>query len=75
MLAKITSNNQITIPKKILDQISDARYSEVEFKDGIVVLRPLKTHSTNQEAIRSKIQELGLNPGCVKEAIEWTRSK
>jgi bifunctional DNA-binding transcriptional regulator/antitoxin component of YhaV-PrlF toxin-antitoxin module len=75
MLAKITSKNQITIPKKIMDQIPDARYFEVEFKDGIVVLRPLKTYSTSLEAIRSKIQGLGLNPDCVKEAIKRTRSK
>jgi bifunctional DNA-binding transcriptional regulator/antitoxin component of YhaV-PrlF toxin-antitoxin module len=75
MLAKITSKNQITIPKKIMDQIPDARYFEVLFKDGTVVLKPLKTYSTNLEAIRSKIQELGLNPDCVKEAIKWTRSK
>jgi hypothetical protein len=75
MLAKITAKNQITIPKKIMDQIPDARYFEVEFKDGIVVLRPLKTYSSSLEAIRSKIQELGLNPDCVKEAIKWTRSK
>jgi len=53
----------------------DARYFEVEFKDGIVVLGPLKTYATSLEAIRSKIQELGLKPDCVKEAINWTRSK
>lgn len=75
MLAKITSKNQITIPKKIMDRIPDARYFEVEFKDGAVVLKPLKTYSTSLDAIRSKIQELGLNPDCVKEAINWTRSK
>lgn len=75
MLAKITAKNQVTIPKKIMDQIPDARYFEVEFKDGTVVLRPLKTYSTSLEAIRSKIQGLGLNPDCVKEAIKWSRSK
>jgi bifunctional DNA-binding transcriptional regulator/antitoxin component of YhaV-PrlF toxin-antitoxin module len=75
MLAKITAKNQITIPKKIMDQIPDARYFEVEFNNGIVVLRPLKTYSTSLDAIRSKIQKLGLNPDCVKEAINWSRSK
>jgi bifunctional DNA-binding transcriptional regulator/antitoxin component of YhaV-PrlF toxin-antitoxin module len=74
MLAKITSKNQITIPKKIMDQIPDARYFEVEFKRGVVVLRPLKTYSTSLEAIRSKIQDHGLGPDCVREAIKWARS-
>jgi bifunctional DNA-binding transcriptional regulator/antitoxin component of YhaV-PrlF toxin-antitoxin module len=75
MLTKITSKNQITIPKKIMDQIPEARYFEVEFKRGVVVLRPLKTYSTSLEAIRSKIQDLGLGPDCVREAIKWARSK
>jgi hypothetical protein len=56
-----------------MDQMPDARYFEVEFKDGMVVFRPLKTYSTSLEAIRSKIQELGLKPDCVKEAINWRR--
>jgi hypothetical protein len=43
-------------------------------KEGIVVLRPLKTNSTNLEVIRSKIQKRGINPGCVKEAINSTRA-
>lgn len=29
MLAKITSKNQITIPKRIMDQIRDTRYFEI----------------------------------------------
>jgi hypothetical protein len=37
MLAKLTSKNQITIPKKIIDQIPEARYFEVELRDGAVV--------------------------------------
>jgi bifunctional DNA-binding transcriptional regulator/antitoxin component of YhaV-PrlF toxin-antitoxin module len=75
MLAKITSKNQITIPKKIMDRIPETRYFEVDFKNGAVILRSLKTYSTDLEAIRSKIQGLGLNPHCVKEAIKWARSK
>lgn len=53
----------------------DARYFEVEFKEGIVVLRPIKPYTTNLKAIRSKIQELGLKPDGVKETFNWTRSK
>ena len=32
MLAKITSKNQITIPKKIIDQVPEAQYFDVELK-------------------------------------------
>jgi len=58
MLAKITSKNQVTIPKKIMDQIPDTRYFEVELRDGAVVLKPLRTYSTSLEAIRSKVKDL-----------------
>ena len=75
MLAKLTSKNQITIPKKIMDQIPEARYFEVELRDGAVILKPLRTYSTSLNAIRAKAKDLGLNPDCVREAIKWARSK
>jgi bifunctional DNA-binding transcriptional regulator/antitoxin component of YhaV-PrlF toxin-antitoxin module len=75
MLAKLTSKNQITIPRKIIDQIPDARYFEVELSDGVVVLRPLKTYSTGLEEIRAKVEKLDLDPECVREAMKWARSK
>ena len=34
MLAKITSKNQITIPKKIIDKIPNVKHFDVELKDG-----------------------------------------
>ena len=75
MLAKMTSKNQITIPKKIIEQLPDVEYFEVELKDGIVMLRPLKVYDTSLEKIRSKVRKLGLNENTVKEAIKWARSK
>jgi hypothetical protein len=75
MLSKLTSKNQITIPKKIIDQIPDARYFEVELRDGVVVLKPLKTYSTSLEEIRAKVKKLDLDPGCVREAVKWARSR
>lgn len=75
MLAKITSKNQITIPKKIIDQIPDTQYFDVEFKTGIILLKPLKIYGTNIDQIRSKIKELGLTENSVSEAIEWARRK
>jgi bifunctional DNA-binding transcriptional regulator/antitoxin component of YhaV-PrlF toxin-antitoxin module len=75
MLAKITSKNQITIPKKIIDQIPDTRYFDVELKEGIIQLRPLKIYGTDLEQIRSKVEKLGLKENSVAEAIEWARKK
>ncbi|MCK5419534.1 MAG: AbrB/MazE/SpoVT family DNA-binding domain-containing protein [Desulfobacterales bacterium] len=75
MLAKMTSKNQITIPKKIIAQLPDVEYFEVELKDGVVMLKPLKTYDTSLERIRTKVKKLGLQENTVKEAIEWARSK
>ena len=75
MLAKMTSKNQITIPKKIIEQIPDTKYYEVELKDGLIVLKPLHLYETDLEKIRSKVKGLGLKPDCVREAVKWARSK
>lgn len=75
MLAKLTSKNQITIPKKIIAQLPEVEYFEVELKDGFVMLKPLKTYDTSIETIRAKVKKLGLKENTVKEAIEWARSK
>jgi len=75
MLAKMTSKNQITIPKKIMDQMPSVKYFEVELKDGKIELKPLRVYETDLEKIRSKMKNLGLQPNSVKEAVEWARSK
>ena len=75
MLAKITSKNQITIPKKIVDQFPDVQYFDLEFKDGMVLLKPVKVYDIHLEQIRSKMKALGLKGDSVKQAIEWARTK
>ena len=75
MLAKMASKNQITIPKKIVEQIPDTKYFDVELKSGLIVLKPLQIYETDLEKIRSKVKELGLKPDSVREALTWARSK
>ena len=75
MLAKMTSKNQITIPKKIVEQIPDTKYFDVELKSGLIVLKPLQIYETDLEKIRSKVKGLGLKPDSVREALTWARSK
>ena len=75
MLAKITSKNQITIPKKIMDQLPDVKYFDLELRDGVIRLKPLTVYETDLDRIRSKIRKLGLKENTVREAISWARSK
>ncbi len=75
MLAKITSKNQITIPKKIIEQIPAADYFDIDIKNGIIRMKPVKLYDTDLDRIRDKINRLNLEPETVKEAIKWARSK
>ena len=75
MLAKMTSKNQITIPKRIIEKIPEAQYFDVELKEGVILLRPLKTYGTDLEQIRTKMKKLGLKENSVAEAIQWAKEK
>ena len=75
MLAKVTSKNQITIPKKIMNQLPNIRYFDMELKDGHVIMKPVAVYDTDLEKIRAKMKRLGLKPDTVKEAVRWAREK
>jgi bifunctional DNA-binding transcriptional regulator/antitoxin component of YhaV-PrlF toxin-antitoxin module len=75
MLAKLTSKNQITIPKKVLANLRDVKYFDVEYRDGMVVLKPVAVYDANLESIRGKMSKLGLSPSSVAEAVRWARSR
>lgn len=75
MLAKITSKNQITIPKKIIEKIPGIKHFDMEFKDGIIIMKPIKFYDTNLDQIRAKVKKLGLKENSVAEAIKWAKSK
>ena len=75
MIVKVTSKNQITIPKKLMAEIPEAQYFDIDLREGILVLKPVQIYDTDLDKIRSKIKKLGLKPDSVKEAVRWARSK
>jgi len=75
MLTKLTSKNQVTIPKAVLGRLPRVQYFEVELKDGVVLLKPVRVYDTDLQKIREKIEKLGLAEDCVGEAVRWARSK
>jgi len=75
MLARKTSKNQITIPKKIVDKLPDVTYFDVEWKGGVILLKPVRVYSTDLEQIRAKVKKLGISENSVDEAIKWARAK
>jgi hypothetical protein len=75
MLIKLSSKNQITVPRKILARLPNTKYFEVELKDGALVLKPVEVVETNLKQIRQRMDSLGLEENCVAEAIRWARSR
>lgn len=73
MLAKLTSKNQLTIPKAILSSYPDTEYFNVTDDDGRIVLSPV--HLNRADAVRSKLADLGITEKDVADAISWARSE
>lgn len=70
MLAKLTSKNQLTLPKAIIQQV-DAEYFEVSTENGRVILTPVKIQRA--DAVREKLETLGISEDDVSAAIAWAR--
>ncbi len=77
MLAKKTSKNQITLPKKVVDALPSTEYFDVTVQEGNVILRPVVVTAPGERlrAVREKIRRLGLTEKDVTEAIRWARGK
>jgi len=73
MLAKRTSKNQITLPKAIVAATGEVDYYEVDVEDGRIILTPARLQKAN--AVRAKLQDLGIQESDVSDAIQWARSR
>ncbi len=71
MLAKLTSKNQITLPKAVVAEVDAAEYFEVNVEDGRIVLTPVRVQRS--EAVRDKLQQLGISESDVEDALAWAR--
>ncbi|MBI4384361.1 MAG: AbrB/MazE/SpoVT family DNA-binding domain-containing protein [Nitrospinae bacterium] len=77
MLAKKTSKNQLTLPKKIAGKFEGIDYFDISVKDGSILLKPVKITPAESalESVRDKIEALGLRDADIEEAIRWSRGK
>lgn len=77
MLAKKTSKNQITLPKKIVTALPETDYFDVTLREGAVVLRPvaISEPGTKLATVRRKIKDLGLTSKDIDDAIRWARAR
>lgn len=75
MLAKLTSKNQITLPKSAVMAFEGAAYYDVEVRPEGLLLRPAKIHVASQalEEARKKFKEKGFDEDTITQAVRWTR--
>ena len=77
MLAKKTSKNQVTLPKKALREIPETDYFDVTTKGGVLILRPVTVSEPGSRlaTVRQKIKDLGIEPKDLDRAIAWARGR
>ncbi|MDR1888204.1 MAG: AbrB/MazE/SpoVT family DNA-binding domain-containing protein [Zoogloeaceae bacterium] len=71
MLAKLTSKNQITLPKAVVSEVDATEYFDVMVKDGRIILTPVRVQQA--QAVRDKLKEIGITERDIAEAIAWAR--
>lgn len=71
MLAKMTSKNQLTLPKSVMAEIGAAEYFDVRAENGRIVLEPVRVQRA--DAVRAKLAELGITEDDVAAAVQWAR--
>ncbi len=71
MLAKLTSKNQLTLPKSVTAAIGTTEYFEVEASNGRIVLTPVRIQ--RGDAVRAKLAELDLREQDIADAVAWAR--
>jgi hypothetical protein len=71
MLAKLTSKNQITLPKAAVSSVDAAEYFDVTVENGRIVLTPVRLQAV--QAVREKLERLGITEQDVEDAIAWAR--
>lgn len=71
MLAKLTSKNQLTLPKAVMSDLENAEYFDVTKENGRIVLTPVRF--TCAGAVRAKLAEMGVSEADIADAVSWAR--
>ncbi len=71
MLAKITSKNQLTLPKSVTQALGPVQYFEVQEKAGQIILTPVRIQ--RGDALRAKLAELAIDEKTLDAALDWAQ--
>ena len=72
MLAKITSKNQLTLPKSLVQAVGATDYFDVELRGGQLILTPVRIQ--RGDAVRAKLEALDITQADVAVAVTWSRT-
>ena len=77
MLAKKTSKNQITLPKRVIEKLPETDYFDISLRENEIILKPVKIMpaGSSLKAVREKIASLGLSELDIKKAVKWSRKE
>ena len=73
MLAKLTSKNQLTLPKAIISAFPGVSHFDVSENAGRIVLSPVRLNQG--DAVRGKLRDLGITEQDVRDAVAWARRR
>jgi hypothetical protein len=71
VLAKLTSKNQLTLPKAVVSSVDAAEYFDVTVENGRIILTPVRIQQA--QAVRDKLEKLGISEQDVDDAVAWAR--
>jgi hypothetical protein len=71
MLAKITSKNQLTLPKAATNAVGPTEYFDIQISNGQIVLTPVRIQRA--DAVRAKLAQLDLKEKDISAAVASAR--
>ena len=71
MIAKKTSKNQLTLPKKIVEQFPGVQYFDVCVDQAHITLVPVRPGQLQQ--VQARLKQLGISEQHVGDAVVWAR--
>ncbi|HET6202507.1 MAG TPA: AbrB/MazE/SpoVT family DNA-binding domain-containing protein [Planctomycetota bacterium] len=76
-LAKLTSKNQLTLPRDVVREFPGVEYFEVRVRGEEIVLRPVTFAASGDlvEKARDHVAALGLTETDVEAAVRWARRR
>ena len=73
MLAKLTSKNQLTLPKAVLAEVGSMDYFDATAENRKNVLTPVRINGIDE--VRAKLETLVITEYEVVDAVAWARSR